>query len=229
MRKIVDGVYVIEGLRTAHVFVLPDSAGLTVIDSGTPGELEKITEQITAAGYAVSDVHTIILTHAHSDHVGSLAGLAERTGAQVVAHQAEVAYVEQTQALPYPTWWQRLLFRLGDLVFRTAPCRVDQPVQDGEVLDALGGLQVIHTPGHTPGSIALYQPERQILFCGDIFFHNNPRKGLVVSPLMVSVDVAQARAAAAKLAALPVTTLCVSHGAMVTERAGEKMQAALQR
>jgi glyoxylase-like metal-dependent hydrolase (beta-lactamase superfamily II) len=85
---------------------------------------------------------------------------------------------------------------------------------------------VIHVPGHTPGSIALYQPERQILFCGDVFFHDNPKKGLQVSPPIVSVDVARARESARKLAALPVKTLCVSHGEVILEDAATVMREA---
>jgi glyoxylase-like metal-dependent hydrolase (beta-lactamase superfamily II) len=85
---------------------------------------------------------------------------------------------------------------------------------------------VAHVPGHTPGSIALYQPERQILFCGDIFLHDRPKKGLPISPPVVSVDVMQARESARKLVALPVEALCVSHGEPILEGAQEKMQAA---
>ena len=228
MRQVLPDIYLVEGLRVAHVYVLTSEAGLTLIDGGTPGEADKIVRQIKEGGHALSDVRTIVMTHAHSDHTGSLAELARRSGAQVLAHRDEADYLERTASLPYRTFVQRLLFGLSErVVFRFEPCRVDRPLQDGDVVETLGGLRVIHVPGHTPGSIALYQPERQILFCGDVFFHDNPKKGLQVSPWVVSVDVAQARESARKLAALPVESLCVSHGELILEGAQEKMQAAL--
>lgn len=228
MRQVVSGVYLIEGLRVSHVYVLASEEGLTLIDSGAPGEADKIVKQIEEAGYASSDIRAIVMTHAHSDHTGCMAELARRSGAQVLAHRDEVDYLERRASLPYKALMQRLLFGLSErLVFRFEPCKVGRSLQDGDIVEALGGLRVIHVPGHTPGSIALYQPERQILFCGDIFFHNNPKKGLVVSPPIVSVDLAQARESARKLAALPVRSLCVSHGELVLESAQEKMQASL--
>lgn len=228
MRQVVSGVYLIEGLRVAHVYVLASEEGLALIDSGMPGEVDKIVKQIEEAGYALSDIRAIVMTHAHSDHTGCVAELARRSGAQVLAHRDEVDYLEQTASLPYKAFVQRLVFGLSERVMsRFELCKVDRPLQDGDVVEALGELRVVHVPGHTPGSLALYQPERQILFCGDIFFHNNPKKGLVVSPPIVSVDVAQARESARKLAALPVKSLCVSHGELILEGAQEKMQASL--
>lgn len=228
MRQVLPNVYLIEGLRAAHVYVLASDEGLTLIDGGTPGKTDKIVKQIEEGGYALSDIRAIVVTHAHSDHTGCVADLARRSGARVLAHQDEVPYLERTASLPYTALAQRLLFGLTERVlFRFEPCKVDRSLQDGDVVEALGGLQVIHVPGHTPGSIALYQPERQILFCGDIFFHDAPKKGLQVSSRIVSVDVAQARESARKLAALPVEALCVSHGELILEGAQEKMQAAL--
>ena len=193
MRQIVPGVYLVEGLRTAHVYLLASEDGLTLIDGATPGEAGKIATQIEEAGYTLSEIRAIVVTHAHSDHTGCVAELARRSGAQVLAHQDDAPYLERTASLPYTAFLQRLVFGLSErVIFRFEPCKVDRPLQDGDIVQALGGLCVIHVPGHTPGSIALYLPERQLLFCGDIFFHNNPRRGLQISPEIVSVDVAQA-------------------------------------
>jgi glyoxylase-like metal-dependent hydrolase (beta-lactamase superfamily II) len=228
MRQVLPNIYLVEGLRVAHVYVLASGEELTLIDGGTPGEADKIAKQIEVGGYTLSDIRAIVATHAHSDHTGALAELARRSGAQVLAHRDEVAYLERTASLPYRAFLQRLLFGVSErVVFRFEPCKVDRPLQDGDIVEALGGLRVIHVPGHTPGSIALYQPERQILFCGDTFFHNNPNRGLQISPPIVSVDVAQARESARKLAALSVEALCVSHGELILEGAQEKMHASL--
>ena len=228
MRQVLPDIYLIEGLRVAHVYMLTSEEGLTLVDSGTPGEIDKIVRQIEEAGYALSDIRAIVVTHAHSDHTGCVAELARRSGAQVLTHRDDASYLERIAPLPYKALVQRLLFGVSErMVFRFEPCKVDRPLRDGDIVEALGGLRVIHVPGHTSGSIALYQPERQILFCGDIFFHDNPKKGLQVSPWVVSVDVVRARESAQKLAALPVKSLCVSHGELILEDAQAKMQAAL--
>jgi len=123
-----------------------------------------------------------------------------------------------------------MLFRLSERLMPMAPCKVDRALQDGEVVEALGGLRVIHVPGHTPGSIALYQPERQILFCGDAIFNRSPmggKQGIRFPPSIVSVDSIRAQAAARKLAALPVEVLCCGHGEPILEGAGERLRAVM--
>jgi glyoxylase-like metal-dependent hydrolase (beta-lactamase superfamily II) len=225
MRQIAQDIYLIEGLRAAHVYLLVGEDGLTLIDGGTPGEIEKIVAQIEEVGYTVSDVRTIVVTHAHSDHVGALAELARRSGAQVLAHQDDVAYLERKSTLPYTGVLQRLLFGLSErLIFNFEPCQVDRTLQDGDVVEALGGLQVIHVPGHTPGNIALYQPERQILICGDTFFH---MRKVTVAPRIASTHPDQVRESAQKLADLPAEMVLFGHGDPILEGAQEKLQAAL--
>ena len=114
---------------------------------------------------------------------------------------------------------------------KRSPCKVSRPLQDREVIEAPGGLQVLHAPGHTPGSIALYQPERRILFCGDVFFNKNPmtgKEGLQLSLPLFTLDMRQARESARKLAALPVEVLCFGHGEPISEGANEKTWALLR-
>lgn len=197
MKQVVPDVYLMEGLRGANVYLLVSSEGLTLVDSGLAGQAERILEQLEAAGYELSELSSIVLTHWHGDHVGNAAQLARRSGARVVAHLQEVPYIEQTQQVPTATWVQQQLNALGDYVLlRREPCKVNQPVEDGDVLQALGGTYVLHTPGHSPGSICLYQPERQILFCGDVLFNAHPitgRRGLGRYMRFLTLDNAQAR------------------------------------
>ncbi|MGD9162097.1 MAG: MBL fold metallo-hydrolase [Desulfobacteraceae bacterium] len=89
----------------------------------------------------------------------------------------------------------------------------------------MGGLQVIRTPGHTPGSICLYHAERQILFCGDALFNANPitgRPGLRFPIRIVTLDNTLAHDSVSRLSTLAVEALCCGHGDPILERAGEK-------
>ena len=230
MREIVPGVHLIEGLSRAQVYVLDRADQWTMIDSGVAGDAEQIMAQLDNAGYDLANLQAIVLTHAHSDHTGTVAKLCRRSGAPVLAHQAEVPYIEQTQSLAYPSRLRRMLGWLFERISPTPPCQVGTPLQDGATVDALGGLQVIHVPGHTPGSIALYQAERRILFCGDAILHHGSSSGqgrIGLSPRIFSVDPEQAEASARKLAALPAEVACFGHGEPILEGAGERLREAL--
>lgn len=217
MRQVVPNVYLMEKLRVSNVYLLVSSKGLLLVDSGLAGETDQIVAQVQEKGYALSDLHSIVLTHSHSDHAGNAAELATRSGAQVLAHVEELLYIEQTK-LTMPTASVR-------------PCRVDRTLEDGDVIEALGGLRVIHSPGHTPGSICLYQPERQLLFCGDTLIN----KGSIVGKEEVefciplsTVDEIQEWESVRKLSMLPVEVLCFGHGEPVLKGAGEHTRALLE-
>lgn len=104
---------------------------------------------------------------------------------------------------------------------------VARGLEEGEKLDVLGGLRVVHTPGHTPGSMSLYQEERGILFCGDLIFNGHPftgRGGLRYAPRIFSVDPEEVERSVQKLAGLQVRVLCVGHGEPIVREAKVKME-----
>ena len=225
MRQIIPGVYLMQNLRRSHVYLLASEHGLVLIDSGLAGEAEQIVAQLEEAGYSLSDLRTILLTHYHGDHIGNAAELARRSGARVLAHRDDVPYIERTEPAPAgSSVSRRLLTWMSERVFKTAPCKVDKALQDGDVVDTLGGLQVIHTPGHTPGSIVFHQPERRILFCGDVLFNQS---SLQLAPSFFSLDVPLARESARKLADLSVEVLCLGHGEPILENAQERIRVAV--
>jgi glyoxylase-like metal-dependent hydrolase (beta-lactamase superfamily II) len=91
------------------------------------------------------------------------------------------------------------------------------PIEDGEVLPVLGGLRVIHTPGHTPGSVCLYGPRDRVLFVGDTLQRRFGRVSFASA--LYSDDHAAARRAVQRLAELDVETIVFSHFAPLTEGA----------
>jgi glyoxylase-like metal-dependent hydrolase (beta-lactamase superfamily II) len=228
MRQVVPNVYLIEGLRTSNVYVLTSADGLALVDTGSPGDGGKIVSQLEEGGHTLSDLKTILLTHYHGDHVGNVAALVAHSGAWVMAHAEDVPYIEQSASLPASSAWRRVLNWMMDKLMPTSPCEVNNALDDGDVVATLGGLHVIHVPGHTPGSIVFYQPERQLLFCGDVLFNGNPFTGrgdLQMPPRFFSMDPDQAKASVRKLADLSVEVICFGHGAPLREDA----QAALKR
>ncbi len=233
MRSILPNVYQIEGLRVSNVYLLAAEAGLVLIDAGLTNAPQVIAAQVAAGGLSLSDVRTIVVTHAHGDHIGGLPELVARTGAQVLAHRDEVAFAERTQSLPARSLLQRLM---GLMQGRGAgpfpPVKVSRALVEGDVVEALGGLRVMHVPGHTPGSICLYQAEQRLLFCGDIVVPKRlagGQVGLDYGPAMFAVDAGEARRTVRRLADLPLEVLCPGHGDPVRQGAGAMLKALLER
>ena len=231
MRQLMPDLFLIEGLQGANVYLLTSRDELTLVDSGTREDVEKISAQIKEAGFSLEDLAILLLTHGHGDHMGGAGEIVRRSGARVIAHQAEVDYIEGRAGLPSPSFIQRLMFWLSDhLVMPREPCPVDHPVKDGEQIQILGGMQIIHTPGHTQGSISLYHPQKKILLCGDALFNQNPlngNPGLRLPLRMVTLDNQLAYQSAVKITQLDVELLCPGHGEPIQEETNRKIASLL--
>jgi glyoxylase-like metal-dependent hydrolase (beta-lactamase superfamily II) len=104
---------------------------------------------------------------------------------------------------------------------------IDILLEGNEVLDVLGGLHVIPTPGHTPGSISLYAPKYKLLMVGDAL---NKRGNILRLPLRtVSTDVEEARLSVRKMAQMDIEVLCLGHGQPIMQNANASLQALVKR
>jgi len=223
-KKLVDGLYRIPGLANTYLIDAPE--GLVLIDTGFPNGAEKILAAIRQLGRAPSDLRHIIATHAHLDHIGSLAAIARETGARTYMHPLDAPIAERGSGFrplkqPAPGLLPGLLFKVFARRNPTVePCRIDQTVVDGEVLPLAGGLQVIHVPGHCAGQIALLWIERRVLFTGDACTNI-----LGLGPPIGYEDQAEGERSQRKLAGLEFEIACFGHGPPVLESAGTKFRA----
>jgi hydroxyacylglutathione hydrolase len=149
------------GMLGCNCSIIGDEKSLEAIVIDPGDDISKIVAILRANRLKVK---TIVITHAHIDHIGGAEKLRAITGAPVYMHEADKALAEQ---LPVQAAW---------LGMEEAPRDpgIDTPAREGDIIRA-GYVEayVIHTPGHTPGSISLYLPDAKKLIAGDTLFEGS--------------------------------------------------------
>ncbi len=217
--EIAPGIHLVDKVRGGNVYLLVDRR-LALVDTGMPGNGAAVLGYIRGLGRDPGELDYILITHGHIDHAGSAAELRRLTGAKVVAHRDEVSpgpdasYLLAPPSNGRPGPVLRLLSRLG----RFEPCPVDVAVGDADTLPCFGGMRVVHTPGHTRGSMSLLFEEHRVLFVGDAIISNRDR---LSRPLPFGADREESERSLAKLAGLTFDTCCFGHGRPLTSTAME--------
>ncbi|MDY6834437.1 MAG: MBL fold metallo-hydrolase [Chloroflexota bacterium] len=229
VKQIIQGVYEISTRFGAANAFLIDERDMTLIDTGPKGSSSKLEKLIRELGRSSGELGKIIITHCHFDHTGDVASLVEKTGASVAIHEADADYISKVDPYPAPklgplSWiWSRTLLP----ILGSPPVDPDIQLMHNYELDILGGLRVIHTPGHTPGSICLYSQENRILFAGDVL--RNSRSNILLPYRLFTSDWAQAQRSLAEIAKLEIDTICFGHGETITHNASDKLQELIMR
>jgi glyoxylase-like metal-dependent hydrolase (beta-lactamase superfamily II) len=162
-----------------HPTLIWDDTGATLVDAGFPGQFEQLVQAVTAAGISFAQIKRVIITHQDWDHIGTLPEILKATNGKVelYAHSNEKPYLEGT--LPYLKMSpEKIAARLESLpaemreeaaaTFASIPTAIiTQTMADGDKLPFHGGIEVIHTPGHTPGHVCLYVASHHLLIAGD--------------------------------------------------------------
>ncbi|HEY4453565.1 MAG TPA: MBL fold metallo-hydrolase [Pseudonocardiaceae bacterium] len=193
--------------RRDNAFLVTGDDGLTLVDVGWAGAPKVLLGALTEHGHQLADLKRIMITHAHPDHVRGLAEFRRHTNADVLIHPADAAWLRAGRV---PVGGRS--GRIG-AVLDAMPLLHWQPVEpDGELVDGevIGGLRVIHTPGHSPGHVALLHEDSRTLLVGDAIFHRGaaPETG----PAALSHDPAERDASLSKLP-LDVHAVGFAHGA----------------
>jgi glyoxylase-like metal-dependent hydrolase (beta-lactamase superfamily II) len=171
----------------------------TLVDAGVAPAHDILVKELAAAGVLPEKLDLVISTHEHADHVGGNGQLKARYYLPFACHPAARRWAEdyalQLRERPVPN---------GEVLFGE-PIRFDRELRDGERVDAGGvTLDVLFTPGHSPGHIALYCPEERALIAQDA-----PQP---VGGLPLYNDVPAALASLERLAAIPkVEHLLLGH------------------
>ena len=174
---------------------LLDVGELVLIDSGAGRSFDKLVSNIKRLGFDPNRLKTIVVTHAHIDHIGPLYRFKEVFGVKVIAHELDAEAVEQGGEVAAEAYG----------VAYTS-CLIDLRIQGSEETLRFGTheLKIVHIPGHTPGSIAAYldSDKKRVLFGQDIHGPYYPEWG---------ADPAQARQSLQRLIELRADILCEGH------------------
>lgn len=196
----VSAAYAVRGRRTV------------LVDTGPEGAEQRLLRKLRRAGIDPRSIALIVLTHCHPDHAGNAAALRERLGAPVAVHRAEADWARAGRSAFYTPIrpFGRLLVRVLTPTFPAVT--PDVLLDDGEDLDTHGApLTVLHTPGHTPGSITLlHRPDGDALV-GDLLAGGFLRRNRPALPFLAQ-DVDQITRSVHDVLAAAPTRLLFGHG-----------------
>jgi glyoxylase-like metal-dependent hydrolase (beta-lactamase superfamily II) len=219
--EIAPSVHAVRLLGGARGFLICEPR-MTLIDAGLPGSGRRLERYVARLGRSLDELRTIVCTHAHPDHVGGVRELVAERPTEVLMHPADMAHLQVTLREAFA---ERSHGKL--IAYLTRGPDEATPIEDGDELPALGGLRVIHTPGHTPGTICLYAPRHRLLFVGDAL--QVIRGRVTYASQIFSNDLPLARASVARLAELDVETIAFSHYPPWRDRAGATLRALARR
>ncbi len=193
----------------ADAFLIAEER-LTLIDAGMVGSRLMLERYLRRIGRRMDELERIICTHGHPDHIGGLRELVrDRGDVAVLIHPDDLAGLRLPLRDALARTDDRAVRRGRLIQYLTRAPSDPTPIVDGELIPVLGGLRVVHTPGHTPGSVCLYAEQSRILFTGDVL--QVERGHLAFASAFFSHDHAGARASVERLAMLDVEKIAFSH------------------
>ena len=213
--EIVDGVHAIPGISWSRAYLIEDET-LALVDAGLPWNVGAVLRYIESIGRKPEELSTILITHSHPDHTSGVPGIVKRTHAGVLAHAGDTK-VHRGDERSLRGVFSGLKLPLPFLE-RTAATALS----DGEVLPLLGGIRVIHTPGHTPGSVCYFVESRGLLFSGDTVFSDGASVSRSVP--FPGYDGLKYRDSIERLAGMEFDTLCGGHGAPLVGGASDRLR-----
>ena len=226
--QIVPGLYQVP-LGLVNAYYIDEPGEGILIDTGFPGNANKIVGALRKLGRQPSDVKHLLLTHTHADHIGNAAALRKATGARTYMHPLDASITERgTGFRPMkaaPGLLNRLFtglvsFRINVLKMHVEPCEIDQRVGDGEMLSLAGGITAVHAPGHCLGQLCfLWQRHGGVLIaadtCGNV-------EGLDYS--IAYEDIEGGKRTLRRLAGLEFQTAVFGHGKPLRESAAAQFR-----
>lgn len=223
------------GEEIVSCYLVEEAGEVTLVDAGMPAYYSDLAAELAAMGRTVADIRALVLTHGHSDHIGFAERLRREHDVPVSVHELDAALARGEVGNPSAGMGER---KLGSLLrflvwgARHGALRLQalthvDTFDPGTTLDVPGALRVIHTPGHTPGSVSLHAPDHDALLVGDALATRTVTTGSTgpqIAPF--SADPDQALASLAAIEQIEARWLLPGHGAAWTDGVAAAVAAA---
>jgi len=174
------------GPENVNVYIVEGNDGNLLIDTGwnTPEAFNALAREMQNSGFALNDITDIVITHVHPDHMGLAGKIAELTGASIAVGEIENNLLDSYYTHPetlisemiiffmangVPEWELKMLSEASfNIRSYISPFKATTLLKEGDVISmAPYEFQVMATPGHSPGHICLYEPNKKYFFSGD--------------------------------------------------------------
>ncbi|WP_026888744.1 MBL fold metallo-hydrolase [Clostridium beijerinckii] len=225
--KIAEGLDILElgsKERRMNATLIWDDKNVILIDTGLPGQIENIREEVEKAGVSFDKINKIIITHHDLDHIGSLSSIVKNSKSEieVLAHSGERPYIEG-EKIGIKITPERLSSMPESMkeTIKQLKTKVNRVVKDEEELSYCGGIEVIYTPGHTPGHICLYLKKYKALVTGDAM--NVVNDELIGPNPEYTFDMKQAIESLKKLTKYDIETVICYHGGVFTKSSNDRI------
>ena len=219
------------GNEIVNFYLVDADGGLLLVDAGMPGFYAQLESLLRSRGRSVADIDALLLTHAHPDHVG-IAERVRAAGVPVRVHDADVGQARTGKSHPreggmlrhlrHRATWRLLATGARNGALKPVKIAEVTPFTEGE-LDVPGRPRVVHTPGHSPGHVALHFAQQGALIAGDALCTYNPLTGRMGPQLMPGAFAwsnDRAMDSLGRLEGMDVEVLLVGHGDPWTAGAG---------
>lgn len=220
-QSVIEGIYWIPGrdgfIPDSHVYVVgkPGEQDYSLVDCGLLGMGSYKLEELDKIGVSLKHVKRIIMTHTHLDHIGCLPEILKAIpDAEVWVHKDEAIYLERgdPSIVFGNSMFESMLRTQYDVPKDLFTLNVHRKLEGGEKL-SLGGIpfEVVHVPGHSAGSIGLFNKEHKLFMSGDTIYAD----GAIGRYDLASADPAQLKQSLEKIDALGVDILLPCHNRIV--------------
>lgn len=227
--EVADGVFLVRGSQV-NWYLLREGRAVTLVDSGYPADAERVEASVRYVGARPEDLAALLVTHAHTDHIGAANHLHERYGTPMYLHPAEVPhaqrqYLEQIslRTVVVRCWrprmlrWARHAIAAGGTADVAAAHAQPLPAATSDgALDLPGRPVPVFTPGHTSGHTAYLLPHAGAVITGDALVTSHPTTATPHGPQLIASyfqhDESRARASLDAISALPARLVLPGHG-----------------
>ncbi len=230
--KITKDIYVLEvesevllGRRKVFPVVVRQGNELVLFDTCFPGQFSFLVGEFSKAALDIKNLTKIVLTHQDIDHTGNISDILTFTkNVEILANRVETPYINGEKT---PLKLAKLEADYDNLTedkkqvcesFKKgfAKNRVDVTtlLDDGDVIDLVGGIEVVFTPGHTAGHSCYYFRESKMLIAGDMLTIKDGE--LVIADESIHHDVEEVKKSVGKLLKYDIETVVTFHGGVYT-------------